>query len=114
MQFTIFTANCTGKASNCDYPNKVEVTSAEVLQEAVKKDHVCASYKENKRGNDKFISSDVIVMDIDNDHTDDPSEYITESKMDELFPDINYCLVPSRHHMLEKGSHPAAPRYHVM
>lgn len=84
------------------------------MQEAVKKDHVCASYKENKRGNDKFISSDVIVMDIDNDHTDDPSEYITESKMDELFPDINYCLVPSRHHMLEKGSHPAAPRYHVM
>ena len=50
MQFTIFTANCTGKASNCDYPKKVEVTSAEVLQEAVKKDHVCASYKENKRG----------------------------------------------------------------
>ena len=114
MQFTIFTANCTGKASNCDYPNKVEVTSAEVLQEAVKKDHVCASYKENKRGNDKFISSDVIVMDIDNDHTDDPSEYITESKMDELFPDINYCLVPSRHYMHKKGSHPAAPRYHVM
>lgn len=114
MQFTIFTANCTGKASNCDYPNKVEVTSAEVLQEAVKKDHVCASYKENKRGNDNFISSDVIVMDIDNDHTDDPSEYITESKMDELFPDINYCLVPSRHHMLPKGTHPAAPRFHVM
>lgn len=50
MQFTIFTANCTGKASNCDYPNKIEVTSVEVLQEAVKKDHVCASYKENKRG----------------------------------------------------------------
>ena len=49
MQFTIFTANCTGKASNRDYPNKVEVTSTEVLQEAVKKDHVCASYKENKR-----------------------------------------------------------------
>lgn len=114
MQFTIFTANCTGNASNRDYPNKVEVTSAEALQEAVKKDHVCASYKENRRSNDNFITSDVIVMDIDNDHTDDPSEYITETKMDELFPDINYCLVPSRHHMLEKGSHPAAPRYHVM
>lgn len=37
MQFTIFTAKSTGKASNRDYPNKVEVTSAEVLQEAVKK-----------------------------------------------------------------------------
>ncbi len=114
MQFTIFTADCTGNASNRDYPNKVEIADAGALQEAVQKDHVCALYKENRRSNDNFISSDVIVMDIDNDHTDDPAEYITESKMDELFPDINYCLVPSRHHMLEKGSHPAAPRYHVM
>lgn len=114
MQFTIFTANCTGIASNCDYPNKVIVNKPEVLQEAVKKDHVCASYKNSRRSKDNFIFSDVVVMDIDNDHTDDPSEYITEEKMDELFPDINYCLVPSRHHMLEKGTHPVAPRYHVM
>lgn len=114
MQFTIFTANCTGNASNNDYPNKVLVTDAEALKKAVRKDHVCASYIGNKRGNDNFISSDVVVMDIDNDHTDDPSEYITEEKLDNLFPDINYCLVPSRHHMLPKGSHPAAPRYHVM
>lgn len=114
MQFTIFTANCTGNASNRDYPNKVEIARPEVLQKAVKRDHVCALYKDNRRSNDNFISSNVIVMDIDNDHTDDPSEYITEAKMDELFPDINYCMVPSRHHMLEKGNHPAAPRYHVM
>lgn len=114
MQFTIFTANCSGNASNRDYPNKVEIADAVALQEAVKKDHVCASYKDNRRSNDNFIFSDVIVMDIDNDHTDDPSEYITEAKMDELFPDINYCLVPSRHHMLKKGTYPAAPRYHVM
>lgn len=52
-------------------------------------------------------------MDIDNDHTDDPAEFITESKMDERFPDINYCLVPSHHYMLEKGTHSSAPRYHV-
>ena len=79
-----------------------------------KKDHVCAFYKDIRRSNDNFITSDVINMNIDNDHTDDPSEYITEAKMDELFLGINYCLVPSRHHMLEKGTHPAAPRYHVM
>lgn len=55
-----------------------------------------------------------IVMDVDNDHTDEPLEFITEAKMDEMFPDIDYCLVPSRHHMLPKGSHPAAPRFHVI
>ena len=114
MQFTIYTANCTGNKSNKDYPNKVVVTDEKILQEAVKKDHVCAAYKDNQRSNDNFLSSDVVVMDIDNDHTDDPSEYITEEKLDELFPDISYCLVPSRHHMLPKGAHPEAPRYHVM
>ncbi|MFQ7088737.1 MAG: hypothetical protein ACLRQ3_01315 [Dorea sp.] len=60
------------------------------------------------------MTSNAIVMDVDNDHTDEPLEFITEAKMDEMFPDIDYCLVPSRHHMLPKGSHPAAPRFHVI
>ena len=79
MNFVIYTANCTGNAANCDYPHRVEVDSPEALKEAVKKDHVCAEYKSNYRSKDNFITSDVIVMDVDNDHTDDSSEYITES-----------------------------------
>jgi hypothetical protein len=114
MKFVIYTASCTGNAANCDYPYKVEVDSPQVLQEAVKKDHVCASYKDNYRSKDNFISSDVIVMDVDNDHTENALEFITADKMDELFPDIDYCLAPSRHHMLPKGKLPAAPRFHVM
>ena len=42
MNFVIYTAACTGKAANCDYPNRVEVTGPGVLKEAVKFDHVCA------------------------------------------------------------------------
>ncbi len=114
MQFTIFTANCSGNAGNCDYPNKVEIGSAQALQQAVKKDHVGAMYKNNYRNTDNFISSDVIVMDVDNDHTDNPEEFITADTMEELFPDTDYCLVPSRHHMQLKGKRPAAPRFHVM
>ena len=114
MKFVIYTANCTGNAANCDYPNKVVVEDEQILKEAVKKDHVCASYKNSYRSNDNFISSDVLVMDVDNDHTDNPDEFITADKIDDLFPDISYCLVPSRHHMLPKGKHPAAPRFHVM
>ncbi|MCP1110556.1 hypothetical protein [Ohessyouella blattaphilus] len=114
MKFVIYTADCTGKKANCDYPHRGEVDGPEVLQEAVKKDHVCAGYKDNYRSKDNFITSDAIVMDVDNDHTDDPTEFITEGKMDELFPYIDYCLVPSRHHMLPKGPHPAALRFHVI
>lgn len=114
MNFVIYTANCTGNAANCIYPKRIEVTSPEILKDAVRKDHVCAIYKDNYRNADNFVSSDVIVMDIDNDHTLKPEEFITAEKMDELFPDISYVLVPSRHHLMPKGSHPAAPRFHVM
>lgn len=49
MQVTIFTANCVGQAGNCSYPNKVTVVKPELLQEAVKKDHVCGAFKGNYR-----------------------------------------------------------------
>ncbi|MDD6485272.1 MAG: hypothetical protein PUF72_12035 [Clostridiales bacterium] len=114
MKFVIYTANCTGNAANCEYPHKIDIDNPKALQEAVKKDHVCACYKDNRRSKENFIASNVIVMDIDNDHTNNEQEYITTEKMDELFPDINYCLVPSRNHMLQKGNLPAAPRFHVM
>lgn len=67
MRVTICTANCVGQAGNCNYPNRVTVVTPEQLQEAVKKDHVCAEFKGNYRSVENFIRSDVIVMDYDND-----------------------------------------------
>ena len=113
MQLTIYCADCVGVQSNCNYPNKIVVTGADALQDAVKKDHVCAEYKGNYRSVTNFQKSDVIVMDCDNDHSDDPADWITEDKMDELFPDISYALAPSRHHMLGKDGQSPRPKYHV-
>lgn len=113
MQVTIFTANCVGQAGNCSYPNKVTVVTPEQLQEAVKKDHVCGEFKGNYRSIDNFIRSDVIVMDIDNDHSEDPTEWITPEKLEELFPNVEYLLAPSRHHLLDKEGKSARPRYHM-
>lgn len=96
MQVTIFTANCIGQAANCSYPNKVTVVTPEQLREAVKADHVCAEYKGNYRGIGNFIRSDVIVMDIDNDHSEEPAEWITAEKLEEIFPDMEYMLASSR------------------
>lgn len=92
MQVTIFTANCIGQAANCSYPNKVTVVTPEQLREAVKADHVCAEYKGNYRGIGNFIRSDVIVMDIDNDHSEESAEWITAEKLEGIFPDMEYML----------------------
>lgn len=113
MQVTIFTANCIGQAANCSYPNKVTVVTPEQLREAVKADHVCAEYKGNYRGIGNFIRSDVIVMDIDNDHSEEPAEWITVEKLEEIFPDMEYMLAFSRHHLLPKEGKSARPRYHI-
>lgn len=113
MQVTIFTANCIGQAANCSYPNRVTVSTPEQLREAVKADHVCAEYKGSYRGIGNFIRSDVIVMDIDNDHSEEPAEWITAEKLEKIFPDMEYMLASSRHHLLPKEGKSARPRYHI-
>ncbi len=102
-----------GQAANCSYPNKVTVVTPEQLREAVKADHVCAEYKGNYRGIGNFIRSDVIVMDIDNDHSEEPAEWITAEKLEGIFPDMEYMLASSRHHLLPKEGKSARPRYHI-
>ena len=113
MQITMFTADCTGQAANCSYPNRRVVSSPEEMREAVRFDHVCAEYKGNYRSIGNFTRSDVVVMDIDNDHTDDPAEWITPEKLDELLPDISYVIAFSRNHMKVKDGKAARPKFHV-
>jgi len=113
MQSTIFTADCTGNQKNCIYPNKNVVTSADELKETVKLDHVCAEYKNNYRSADNFIKSDVIVMDCDNDQTENPEEWITPEVLEDLIPDVSYAIAPSRHNMVSKEGKVARPKFHV-
>ena len=113
MQLTIFTANCIANQKNCLYPNKSVVTSVDELKETVKLDHVCAEYKNNYRSADNFIKSDVIVMDCDNDHTENPEEWITPEALDERLPDVSYAIAPSRHNLLSKDGKAARPKFHV-
>lgn len=113
MRFVLQTANVVSDAKNCLYPNKVEVESAEELQEAVKFDHVCAEYQKNYRSIANFIKSNVIVMDCDNDHSENPDDWITPEKLDDLFTTVSYAIAFSRNHMKEKNGRAARPKFHV-
>lgn len=66
--FTIFTANTTGNSKNCIYQNEVKVADISSLEKIMRRDHVCAKYRNDRRGNDNFQYSDCIPMDCDNDH----------------------------------------------
>lgn len=71
MRVILHTANVVSDTKNCFYPNRVEVTSAEELHEAAKFDHVCAEYRKDYRSKNNFVKSNVLVMDCDNDHSED-------------------------------------------
>ena len=113
MKLTIFTANCVGNPANALYPNKAEIENKDDMMTVISRDHVCAEFKNCHRSIDDFLSSDVEVMDCDNDHSDDSKDWITAEKYDELFPDVSYILVPSRNDGKVKGKRSARPRHHI-
>lgn len=113
MFFVLQTANVAADAKNCVYPNRAEITSGDALKAAVHFDHVCGEFKKNYRNIGNFLKSNVIVMDCDNDHSEDPDEWITLEKLEEIFEEIDYAAVPSRNHMKEKDGRAARPKFHV-
>ena len=114
MKLILQTANIVGDEKNCLYPNRVEVTSAEELQEAVKMDHVCAEYDNDYRSKENFRQSNVLVMDCDNDHSEDPEEWKTPEDVGQAFPGVPFYVIYSRHHMKQKNKYSSRPRFHVI
>ena len=113
MKFTIFTSDSVGERRNCLYPHRVEITDKENLRAAVSFDHVCAEYEGNYRSISNFKESDVCVMDVDNDHSDVPSEWITPENLEAEFGDLNYAIAFSRNNMKTKEGKSPRPRFHV-
>lgn len=114
MKMTFYTANCRGNAKNSLYPNRRVVENEDECMEVMAFDHVCGEFKNCRRSNDGFVVSDVVVMDCDNDHTDDPEGWVCpEDLLEKLGAEVAYAVVPSRHNMTPKDGISARPRYHV-
>jgi putative DNA primase/helicase len=113
VKFTVFTASCTGREANYRYPQKREIQTAQDLKEAAAFDHVCAAYKNNYRSRDNFLWSDVVVMDCDNNHTENPQEWVTGEKLLARLPGVAVAIVPSRNNGKAKDGRTARPRFHA-
>ena len=113
MHFLIYQSDVIGVKTNCSYPHRLEVKDAAELKAAASKDHVCAEYHDNYRSNSNFLRSNCVVMDCDNDHSEDPKEWITPESLSEEFENIGYAITFSRHHMLPKEGKSPRPRFHV-
>ena len=113
INFTVYSADCVGNSGNCLYPNKNVVSDKESFIAATKMDHVTAKYKGNYRSKDNFESSDCIPLDCDNDHSENPEDWLTPFDIALSIPGVVFAASYSRHHNLPKGDKSARPRFHV-
>lgn len=110
--FTLYKCAYRVNKHNAYYPQRVKVSSAENLRGVVMNDHVAATYRNNHRLIDDFIQSDCIMLDLDNDHSDDPAEWKTPDDVAAIFPRVEFYAVESRSHMKVKDGKAARPKHH--
>ncbi len=113
LNFNCYDANCIGNKNNCLYPNMVTVVDRDSFIKAISFDHVTAEFQGSYRSKDKFISSNCIPMDCDNDHSDDEKDWVTPFDVAMAFPDVCFYASYSRNHMKSKADKSARPRFHV-
>ena len=63
---TMFTAQVAGQQNNAHYPNPHTVTTAADLEAVTRLDHVVAEYVGGRRSAGSFVTSNCLVMDVDN------------------------------------------------
>ena len=112
--FTLYSADFINAPANCSYPHKHLITDTESLMQAVCHDYVCAEYLNDYRNNENFISSDCLALDCDNDHSENPLEWVNPKDIQDSFPDVTFAVHYSRYHMREKNGKIARPKFHVL
>ena len=84
--FTLYSADFINAPSNCSYPHKTEVRDAADLAAAVSRDYVCAEYMNHYRNGENFLGSDCLPVDCDNDHSENPADWVTPADVQAAFP----------------------------
>ena len=113
MKFNIYDSHFNGNPKNCYYPEGKTVTNLEEFKEATAHDHVCALFKDHYRSISNFLKADCLVMDCDNDHSDNPEDWVNPSIVKASFAGVPMVIASSRHDNKPKGVKTARPRFHV-
>lgn len=111
--FNFYSSDSYQQVGNCLYPYHFIVKSAEDFKEMASHDHVCVRYKNNYRGTENFVESNVHQYDVDNHHSDNPDAWITDKQLHLAFEGVPHIISRSRNYMKQKGNYSPRPRYHI-
>lgn len=114
----IYHSDFVETVKNKVYPHQKSINSVTDLKQAVCYDHIMAKCEGSTRGGENFIESDVLFADVDNSHSDTPTDWVTIEQGMETFHDIEFYLVSSRNHLKDKTDSNGAvlaarPKFHL-
>lgn len=112
--FTLYYADGVGMKNNCIYQHMMQITDEASLRQATGHDYVCVLYKNSYRSNANFIRANCLGMDCDNDHSENPEDWITPESIRQAFPDVTFAVHFSRNHMVPKRGKVARPKFHCL
>ena len=95
-----------------------QITSLAQFAEVVKYDVAGSEFKNNYRGKQNFLRSDVLIFDVDNDgldhnYWDNQDHWLTIAKFEQIFADYEWLIATSFSHQKEKNGRSARDRFHV-
>lgn len=110
--FTLYTNHTVCDYYNTIYPEKLEIKTVTDLAKAAQYDHVPSAFKDNKRNNTNFLSSNVIIMDVDN-ASEDSGTWVTTDSIKKCFPDTEMIFIPSKSFNISKAGKKPREKFHV-
>lgn len=113
MDIMVFHSGNCGNAQNCKYPYSGIGSTPEELKKLFCYDHTFIRFKNDYRSKENFLEATIAALDNDNDHSDDPKDWVGILDIPKLFPNVPCIVSTSRHHMKQKGNRSPRPRYHV-
>ena len=112
--FTLYSADFINAPGNCSYPHKHVILDEASLKAAICHDYVCAEYQNHYRSGDNFLGSDCLPVDCDNDHSENPADWVEPDDVMQAFPGVTFAVHYSRFHNREKNGKPARPKFHIL
>lgn len=114
-KITLYPSNVRGFASNTKYNHKITITNIEnLLRRALSVDYVPVANTDNTMSSKKIISSNCIIVDLDNEHSDNDAVFIDINKVKEAFPDVMFYVHYSRNSMKPKNGKSPRPKFHII
>ena len=112
----IYTAKVCQDEKNTKYPISREITCLSDLEDSARRDNMPAKCRNNHRGKEDYESENMVIMDLDNDHSEDEEDWYSTDDIAETFPDVKFYVIFSRNHMKPKKKddviHEARPKIH--